>query len=95
MTINIFIRNIPGGNKLSKITWENSGYELETINRSTKFNSLIETVILNKHEKNKSFTETTFIDGIGLKFTTGCIRIDQSPDKKLTEIMKENGIELN
>ncbi|MEE1974404.1 hypothetical protein, partial [Maribacter flavus] len=73
------------GNKLSKITWTKSGYELETINKTSKFDSLIRTVVLDKHEKNKSFTETTFTDGIGLKFTTEWIRIDQSPDQKLTE----------
>tara|TARA_R110002012_G_scaffold143641_1_gene301844 strand:+ start:212 stop:646 length:435 start_codon:yes stop_codon:yes gene_type:complete len=90
----IYSESHPGGNKLSKITWKNSGYELETINKTSKFDSLIRTVVLDKHENNNSFTETTFTDGTGLKFTTEWIRIDQSPDKKLTEIMKENGIEL-
>ena len=88
----IYSESHPGGNKLSKITWKNSGYELETINKTSKFDSLIQTVILDNYEKNNSFTETTFTDGIGLKFTTEWIRIDQSPDQKLTEIMKENGI---
>ncbi len=90
----IYSESHPRGNKLSKITWTKSGYELETINKTSKFDSLIRTVVLDKHEKNKSFTETTFTDGIGLKFTTEWIRIDQSPDQKLTEVMKENGIKL-
>jgi hypothetical protein len=88
----IYSESHPGGNKLSKITWKNSGYELETINKTSKFDSLIQNVVLNNYEKNNSFIETTFTDGIGLKFTTEWIRIDQSPDQKLTEIMKENGI---
>jgi len=88
----IYSESHPGGNKLSKITWKNSGYELETINKTSKFDSLTQTIVLDKYEKNSSFTETTFTDGIGLKFTTEWIRIDKSPDKKLIEIMKENGI---
>ncbi|WP_452596864.1 hypothetical protein [Pontimicrobium sp. MEBiC01747] len=90
----IYSESHPGGNKLSKIIWKNSGYELETINKTSKFDSLIQTVVLEKYDNNNSFTETTFTEGIGLKFTTEWIRIDQSPDKKLTEIMKENGIEF-
>ena len=90
----IYSESHSGGNKLSKITWKNAGYELETINKTSKFDSLIQTIILDKYENNNSFTETTFTDGIGLKFTTEWIRIDQSPDKKLIEIMKANGIEL-
>jgi len=91
----IYSESHPGGNKLSKITWKNSGYELETINKTSRFDSLIQTVVLDNYEKNNSFTETTFTDGIGLKFTTEWIRIDQSPDQKLTEILKENGIKYD
>jgi len=84
----------PGGNKLSKITWGNSGYKLETINKTSKFDSLIQTIVLDKFEVNSSFTETTFTDGIGLKFTSQWIRLDESPDLKLIEIMNKNGIKL-
>ena len=91
----IYSESHPGGNKLSKITWENSGYKLETINKTSKFDSLIQTIVLDKFEVNSSFTETTFTDGIGLKFTTEWIRIDESPSLKLIEIMKENGIKLD
>ncbi|WP_347923707.1 hypothetical protein [Pontimicrobium sp. SW4] len=88
----IYSESHPSGNKLSKITWKNSGYELETINKTSKFDSLTQTIVLDKYEKNSSFTETTFTDGIGLKFTTEWTMIDESPDQKLIEIMKENGI---
>ncbi len=90
----IYSESHPDGNKLSKITWKNSGYELETINKTSKYDSLTQTIILDKHEENNSFTETTFTGEIRLKFTTEWIRIDESPDQKLILIMKENGIKL-
>jgi hypothetical protein len=91
----IYSESHPAGNKLSKITWKNSGYELVTINKTSKFDSLTQTIVLDKYDKNSSFTETTFTDGIGLKFTSEWKRIDESPDQKLIEIIKENGIKLN
>jgi hypothetical protein len=91
----IYSASHPAGNKLSKITWKNSGYELVTINKTSKFDSLTQTIVLDKYDKNSSFTETTFTDGIGLKFTSEWKRIDESPDQKLIEIIKENGIKLN
>ena len=33
----------PDGNKLAKITWKSSGYELKTINQSSDFDALIQT----------------------------------------------------
>ena len=83
----------PHGNKLGKITWENSGYKLETINKTSAFDSLIQTIVLEGFKKGSSFTETTYTDRIGLKFTTEWVRIDEPPDDRLMEVLKANGIE--
>jgi hypothetical protein len=88
----IYSDSHPGGNKLGKITWENSGYKLETINKTSVFDSLIQTIVLEDFKNGNSFTETTYTDGIGLKFTTEWVRIDESPDHKLREVLKANGI---
>ena len=90
----IYSKSHRDGHKLLKIKWKNSGYETETMNKGSNFNSLIRSVVLDTYENKNSFTKTTFTDGIGLKFKTEWIRIYQSLDKKLTEIMKGNGIEL-
>ncbi len=88
----IYSEDHSGGNKLAKITWKNSGYNLETINKTSTYDSLIQIVILDKFDDNNSFTETTQTDGIGLKFTSEWIRIDESPNKKLKEVLEANGI---
>ena len=84
-----------GGNKLAKINWEASGYKLETINRTSKYDDLIQTVVLDEVKDENSFVETTFTEGIGLKFTTVWTRIDKLPNEKLDEVLKENGIKKN
>jgi hypothetical protein len=88
----IFSEAHPGGNKLVKITWQNSGYTLETINKTSAFDSLVQTVVLNEFDNEKSFTETTYTEGIGLKFSSTWIKIDDNPNKKLNEILKQYGI---
>lgn len=85
----------PYGNKLAKISWKNSGYELETINQTSDYDTLIQTVVLDKVIDQDSFIETTFTEGIGLKFTSEWTRIDESPEVKLREILIENGITSN
>jgi hypothetical protein len=81
-----------GGNKLAKITWEKAGYKLETINKTSKFDSLVQTVILDKYIGDSTITETTYTDGIGLTFTTKWTKINKSANPKLSQILKENGI---
>ncbi|MCI2229428.1 hypothetical protein MC378_09645 [Polaribacter sp. MSW13] len=82
------------GNKLSKITWKTSGYEIETINKTSKFDSLMQTVILDKYEGDSSFTETIFTDKIDLKFTTTWVKTRKYPDLTWDEILMKNGIKL-
>ena len=88
----VYSESHPGGNKLSKITWQKTGYKLETINKTSKFDSLIHTVLLDQYVLDSSFTETTYLDGIDLKFTTKWIRINKSPNQKLNQVLEENGI---
>ena len=88
----VYSESQPGGNKLAKITWQKTGYKLETINKTSKFDSLVQTVLLDKYVSDSTFTETTYTDGIDLKFTTKWIRINKSANPKLNEILKENGI---
>ncbi|MCF1192350.1 hypothetical protein LRR18_12215 [Mangrovimonas sp. AS39] len=90
----IYSEDHPGGNKLAKITWKNSGYILETINKTSAYDSLTQTILLDEYKDNDSFTETTLTDGIGLKFTSKWIRIDESPNEKLKEVLEANGIKL-
>lgn len=84
----------PDGNKLSKITWNYSGYHLETINQTSDFDSLFRRIVLDEYDEN-SVTETTYAEGFDLKFTTKWTRIDKNPDKILEEMMIEYGVENN
>lgn len=82
----------PEGNKLAKIAWQNLGYRLEVINKTSDYDKLNNTVMLDKKVDQDSFIETTFIEGSDLKFTTLWTRIEKSPEKVLIEILKKNGI---
>ena len=88
----VYSESHPDGNKLSKITWQKTGYKLETINKTSKYDSLIQTVLLDEYISDSTFTETTYTDGIDLKFTTKWIRINKSPNSKLNQVLEENGI---
>jgi hypothetical protein len=83
----------PYGNKLAKITWHGLGYKLETINKVNKYDSLVQTIVLDEVKSTNSFIETTYTEGIELKFSSEWIRIDESPEAKLLDVLKENGIE--
>jgi len=82
----------PGGNKLAKITWKSLRYELETINQTSDYDALIQTIVLNEVNGKNSFIETTYTEGSELKFTSEWTRVNGSPEEKLNEILIENGI---
>ena len=48
--------------------------------------------IIDEYISDSTFTETTYTDGIDLKFTTKWIRINKSPNSKLNQVLEENGI---
>lgn len=90
----IYSEDHPLGNKLSKISWQRSGYKLDIINKTSAYDSLIQTITLINFELDKSFTETTQAEGIDLIHTSTWIRISDTPDKMLYRILEENGIKL-